>query len=128
VDAGPACASTPSFAEIRDSIFADSCATGGCHGSTAGGPPGPPRPHGTLLLSRTAKRSDLVNVSLDVYPGHVIVVPGDPFGSFLYQKITGDLPSDGSLGIKMPWGEAAMLSLPDDQIEQIRCWIKGGAH
>ena len=56
--------------------------------------------------------------------GGTLVVPGDPGGSYLYQKLTSDRPCSGE---RMPRGDAA-LPLPDCVIALVRAWIVEGAN
>ena len=128
VDAGPPCANTPSYAELRDTIFVTRCASGRCHGGTGEQAPGPPRPTGKVPLGADSTREGLVNVSSELDASLKLVVPYDPGHSFLMAKLNNDLPEDGSLGQPMPLGEAIQWQmLPEGEIEQVRCWIRGGA-
>jgi hypothetical protein len=56
--------------------------------------------------------------------GGTLVVPGDPAGSYLYQKLTSDRPCSGE---RMPRGDAA-LPLPDCVLSLVRAWIVEGAN
>jgi hypothetical protein len=58
----------------------------------------------------------------------VLVVPGDPDNSFLFQKLVNSIPADQTEGAPMPSGEAIMWQeLPAPQIEAVRSWIAAGA-
>lgn len=130
VDAGPGadatlaeCATTPSYEELRDTIFAPRCATGRCHGGTTGD--GPAR--GPSDFTATSTRDALVGRASVHAMGLVLVRPGDLDGSFLLAKLTNDLPSDPRLrGVAMPPAEPWTM-LPESELEAIRCWIAGGA-
>ena len=82
-------------------VFERRCALGGCHL--------PHNPRTELVLTRDAVEA----AGLDDY-----VVPGDPEGSRLFQRMT-----DGSTGPLMPLGQAE----PIPEVEQVRAWIAAGA-
>jgi hypothetical protein len=56
--------------------------------------------------------------------GGVLVVPGDPGASYLYQKLTSATPCSGT---RMPAGEFGPVPLPDCVIAIVRDWIAEGA-
>jgi hypothetical protein len=91
-------------------IFTASCALANCHvGDGAGG----------LNLELGRSFTELVNAhSTEV--DDVLVAPGSPEESYLFEKITADLPRSGE---RMPIGHP----LDDLDIEAIEQWIAGGA-
>jgi hypothetical protein len=56
--------------------------------------------------------------------GGVLVMPGQPSTSYLYQKLTNAMPCSGA---QMPLGEFASLPLPDCAVAIVRAWIEEGA-
>jgi hypothetical protein len=122
---GPACATTPTYAELRDTIFTRRCATGVCHGGTTG----TGRPEGPGNYTASSTRDVWVNRSSVWMRGLVVVRPGDPDGSFMLRKLTNDLnPNPRIEGEPMPDnGRMPWEQLPDEEIAAIRCWIAGGA-
>lgn len=115
---------TGTFGRIQQQIFTPTCATAVCHDSqsTAAG----------LLLETGASRGNLI----DVIPSNMaangagwrrihLLGPalGDPETSFVYRKVTGDLP-DASYGLRMPRKRPRLhRSLQDI----LRVWIEHGA-
>jgi hypothetical protein len=67
--------------------------------------------------------NDLV-LNHDVSCGGVLVVPGDPGASYLYQKLTSPHPCSGT---QMPAGEFGPAPLPDCVVGIVRDWIAAGA-
>ncbi len=125
-DAGASCATAPTYSQLVTATFAPRCA-GRCHGG-ANMPPTPSSPAGPIDLSASSDRTTLVDRASIRGMGLVLVVPGDPGGSFLMRKLTDDLPDDGTLGSPMPEGEAIRWSMiPQAEIDAITCWIAGGA-
>jgi hypothetical protein len=109
------------FDRIQRQIFNRSCALSGCHDSQtqAGG----------MLLESGGAYSNLV----DVVPNNsaaaslgwrrIDASASDPETSFLYHKLTGDLP-DATLGARMPLGRPRIDSY---LIDVLRLWIEAGA-
>jgi hypothetical protein len=56
--------------------------------------------------------------------GGVLVVPGQPSTSYLFEKLTNARPCYGQ---QMPLGEFASIPLPDCVVEIVRTWIEEGA-
>ncbi|MCC7070753.1 MAG: hypothetical protein IT383_05490 [Deltaproteobacteria bacterium] len=101
-DPGPA---GSTLCEVQE-LFAAQCVA--CHdGST------PPDLRDDAVLALVGQPSVL-------HPERVLVVAGDPEGSFLYAKITAVSDGDGDL---MPLG----AELDDSQRETVRAWIAAGA-
>ena len=98
-----------SFTTVRDDVLLLSCAFNSCHGAGAGG----------LTLDEQGAYDALVGV--DASNGQALVVPGDPNGSYLIQKMEGSSDIEGD--VMPPSG-----SLDDAKIGQVRTWIEDGAH
>src|SRR5215470_14903113 len=125
-DAGPGCATVPTYAQLRAATFAPRC-SGRCHGG-ANMTPTPTSPAGPIDLSASSTRAQLVDRASIHGTGLVLAVPGDPEASFLLRKLKNDLPADGTLGSPMPQGEAiAWTMIPQAEVDAISCWIAGGA-
>lgn len=104
--------STPTFSTISSQILVPRCT--GCHGGGA--------PSAGLNLEANAAYAALVNVASSQKSGAVRVIPGNPDGSYLVQKLRGDA---GIVGLRMPRNGPPYLS--DDQVNLIRQWIQAGA-
>ena len=102
----------PTLASIQANIFTPTCAIPGCHGG------------GTvqqgLRLDPGFSAGNLINVASPQDPTLIRVIPGNPNGSFLIQKLEGIQ----TVGIQMP---AFSPSLPQATIDVIRQWILNGA-
>ena len=98
---------------IQDSIFTPSCATSKCHDSV--------EPAAGLDLTADAAKNGLIGVPSVLDPSIMLVVPGEPENSFLYQKV---LAGEDLKGTPMP-PEGALLE--PCQIDMIRAWIANGA-
>lgn len=103
---------TVTLGTVQSQIFSARCTT--CH-SGAGAAAG-------LDLSAGSAHAALVNVASTDKAGAVRVIPGDPDGSYLVQKLRGDA---GIVGLRMPRNGPPFLS--DDQINLVRQWIQQGA-
>jgi hypothetical protein len=104
------------FDRIRKQIFTPSCAISTCHDSETH--------ENDLILLAGAAYGNIVNVApynpaaeLD---GLMRVTPGDPAMSFLYRKITADLPF--GYGDPMPLDDSA---LDPQLIDLVEKWILG---
>jgi len=102
----------PPFGTIQQ-IFNDNCVT--CHSGVA-----------DLDLSSGVAWGALVNHPAPAAEscGGTLVVPGDPAGSYLMQKLESDHPCSGS---RMPQGDILPIPLPDCVVALVRGWISGGA-
>ncbi len=82
---------------------------------------------GDLLLETGAAYTNLVNVdpvnAAALTSGWKRVTPGDTATSYLYHKVTGDLPN-ASFGVRMPNGKP---KLNKTLLTVIQLWIAGGA-
>lgn len=98
--------------EIETKIFARSCVFSSCHGRDT------PRE----MLSLVGPTYDaLVNQPSTQVPGKMRVKPGDPEGSYLYEKITHAAPTSGD---RMP---PLQPPLSAAAIQAVRDWIAQGA-
>lgn len=110
---------TDTFDRIQRQVFNQSCALSSCHDSQSQA--------GELLLEAGASYTNLVNVdpanAAGFGAGWKRVHPGDSATSFLYHKVTGDLP-DASFGVRMPNGKP---KLNKTLLTVIQLWITAGA-
>lgn len=104
----------PTFSAVQAQIFDTTCAS--CHTDVGR------NPAGGLNLKSGAAYAALVNVQSTGQPGSVRVIPGNPGGSYLVQKIEG---AAGIAGLRMPRNGPPFLS--DAQIKMVRDWIQAGA-
>lgn len=110
------CNVAPTLASLSSEYFGGSCTFGKCHA--------PPKPAGGLDLTPSAAYAQLVNVAAH-HPqakGAVLVVPGQPDQSFLYQKVHGPVQAGGL----MPLGETEPFDA-DCSVAMLRQWILDGA-
>jgi hypothetical protein len=117
--AGPTPDLEPTFSSIQRDIFNSTDAAGrrsctGCHGGTA--------PAAGLSLADGSSYGLLVNVASRNKPGAIRVIPGDPDGSYLVQKLEG---TPGIVGERMPRTGGPFLT--PGQMLIIRRWIALGA-
>jgi hypothetical protein len=110
--APPVAGLTPTLASIQSNVFSVNCAVPGCHGG-AGAQQG-------LRLDPGFSAGNLINVASPRDSNLIRVVPGNPDGSFIIQKLEGTQ----SLGDRMPDGGPY---LPQSTIDVIRQWIQDGA-
>jgi hypothetical protein len=108
---------TGTFDRIAQTIFAPSCAIGGCHDSDSSA--------GELILLPNAAYSQIVGVA-PTNPqasndGLQRIFPGDPDLSLLYLKIDHTAEAAG-YGPNMPLLDP---QLPSEMIELVRLWIIG---
>jgi hypothetical protein len=102
----------PTLASIQANVFSVNCAIPGCHGG------------GTvqfgLRLDPGFSAGNLINVASPRDSNLIRVIPGNPDGSFIIQKLEGTQ----TLGDRMPqFGPY----LPQSTIDVIRQWIQDGA-
>lgn len=102
---------------VQQHVFNQSCTFSSCHSKLGR--------RGRLVLEPGESSSNLVNVPAENEVAKaakkVRVIPGNPDGSFLIQKLTSPGPGEGEL---MPY---ATQGLPEDKIQLLRKWIKNGA-
>lgn len=106
----------PTLDEIQAAVFGPTCSVAGCH---SGG--GADLPTAMDLTSAPASFDNLVNVASLQSAGATRVIPGDPDGSYLVQKLEGT----AAVGERMPFGSPDPLD--PAVIAQIRQWISDGA-
>jgi hypothetical protein len=109
------------FDRIQRQVFNRSCALSGCHDSQSQA--------GGMLLESGGAYSNIV----DVVPNNgaasalgwrrIDAANGDAETSFMYHKLTGDLP-DAALGARMPFGRPRIDAY---LIDILRLWIEAGA-
>ena len=109
---GGAAPLAPTLASIQVNVFSVSCAISGCHGG------------GTvqfgLSLDAGLSAGNLINVASPQDATLIRVIPGNPGGSFLIQKLEGTQ----TVGRRMP---DFSPPLPQATIDVIRQWIQNGA-
>jgi hypothetical protein len=111
--AGPTPGLEPTFSSLQREIITPVCSV--CHTNVGRAPAG-----GLNLLADVAY-ANLVNVPSRAKSGAILVIPGDPEGSYVVQKLTG---AAGIVGARMPRTGAP---LTDGQILIIKRWIQLGA-
>jgi len=114
----------PTFTNLLKTVMTDvNCGGPLCHTLTAGGfMLGPKDQLHAALVDQPASGKDC-KLPADAGPGataFILVIPGDPDQSLLYQKLTGIQ----SCGKKMP---DTAKPLTADQIELVHDWIADGA-
>lgn len=103
----------PTLASIQANVFTPSCAKSGCHaGATA--------PFGLRLEPGLSWQNLYLMPSQGTSPARVI--PLDPDGSFLIQKLEATLPIEGG---RMPADGPPYLQ--QTTVDVIREWIQNGA-
>jgi hypothetical protein len=111
----PTPASTvPTLSQIQTQIFDVSCTS--CHTDVGR------TPSSGMNLKAGSAFAALVNVPSVAKAGAVRVIPGNPNGSYLIQKLEGD---PGIVGLRMP--RTGPPHLPEAQVKMIRDWIAAGA-
>jgi Copper type II ascorbate-dependent monooxygenase, C-terminal domain len=115
-----------SFGLMQDKILTPTCATSGCHASTADNSF---KQHG-LVLEKSVAYDNLIGVTpvnaLSKADGHLRVKAFKSLESLLYHKLTWDVAHHGGkqYGLPMPLGSTALTV---GQIEFVRRWIEAGA-
>ncbi len=115
---GPTPNLNPSLSSITQNIIQNTDSSGrpACTSCHAGA-----NPAGRLNLSGDVYAA-LVNRPSSFKPGAILVIPGDPKSSYLYQKLVG---APGIAGLRMPRNGPPYLT--DGQMEVIERWIEEGA-
>jgi hypothetical protein len=125
-DDTPITTEVSSFSLMQDKILTPTCATSGCHASTADGSF---KQHG-LVLEKSVAYENLVGITpfnaLSKADGHLRVKAYKSLESLLFHKLNWDLSHHGGkqYGTPMPLGSTALYL---GQIEFIRRWIEAGA-
>jgi hypothetical protein len=114
-----ACAAiTSTFDQIQQQIFTPSCGRQTCHNA--------PQTAHTLSLAPGEAFASLVGVQPDDPlangQGKLRVAPGNPAGSYLLDKLRGDL--EPVQGFRMP---RQLAKLPKKKIRLVEAWIEAGA-
>jgi mono/diheme cytochrome c family protein len=79
-------------------------------------------PSGGLNLKSGSAYANLINVASVGKPGAIRVIPGNPSGSYMVQKLEG---APDIVGLRMPRNGPPYLT--DAQVALIRQWIQNGA-
>ena len=121
--AGPTPNLEPTFASIQAEIFEKTDSAGrnactNCHSSTGR------TPSGGLNLNHDVAYDQLVNAPVRALAGAIRVLPGNPEGSYLIQKLVAS-PTMTISGRRMPNNGPPYLE--EGQILIIRRWIAIGA-
>ena len=120
-DSSPAAPSStttpgPTFSvQVQQQIFNPACVV--CHTDDGRTPSG-----GLNLKNASTSYAALVNVGSTGKSGAVRVIPGNPSGSYLIQKLEG---AADIVGLRMPRNGPPYLT--DAQTQLIRQWIQNGA-
>lgn len=111
--APPVLGLVPTLDSIQANVFSVNCAVPGCHGGSV--------VQQGLRLEPGFSFGNLVNVASPQDANRIRVIPFNPDGSFVIQKLEG---APGLLGDRMPqFGPY----LPQSTIDVIRQWIQNGA-
>lgn len=102
----------PRLSVIEQRVFQPSCTFSSCHG--------PESPKAALNLTGST-HGQLVNRASSQAQGRVLVIPTDPDGSYLMEKLIDETPAAGS---RMPYESSP---LPEEKIAAVRRWIELGA-
>jgi hypothetical protein len=112
------CNVQPHLKSIETEYFANSCALSHCHDQAQ-------TTQGNLDLSIGKSRPGLVNApafqAKAKKAGKILVVPGHPEQSFLYEKLT-----QTTDGVLMPYGSLQAYD-PDCSVLAVKKWIENGA-
>ncbi len=104
----------PRLGRLQTEVFAPTCAlSASCHGGSA--------PKEGLDLSASIW-AHIVNRPSTQVPEQMLVVPGDPDASYLYEKVSRPMPAKG---VRMP---NTSPPLEDRALTALREWIRLGAH
>jgi hypothetical protein len=102
---------SPTFTNVQQQVFTISCTFSSCHGG--------PEPQMGLSLTAPAYMN-LINAPAKEVPAQVLVKPGSPAESYLYQKLSDAMPP---VGMQMPVGQP----LDEPRLDLVQQWIMLGA-
>lgn len=119
--AGPTPTLEPTFSSIQTNIFSNGDSSGRVACTTCHTNQGR-TPAGGLNLLPEFSYAALVNVASRAKAGAVLVIPGNPDGSYLVHKLEG---AAGLVGSRMPRNGPPFLE--EGQMTIIRRWIELGA-
>ncbi len=105
--------SGPSYAADVEPVVLEKCA--GCHTVE--------KPKNPLALDKGTGYGHLVERPSKLEPDKVLVVPGDPDASYLWQKLMHTTKE----GKGMPRTMFGAKKLPEEELELFRRWIETGA-
>lgn len=118
-DTSVAPALDPTLSNVKDVVFTPSCAFNGCHGaaSQAAG----------LDLQSDGLAARLLGHTVKAATSLPLVAPGDPEGSWLYQRVSrcNAVNDNGSTVANMPLNAPFLLN--DGAVAMVREWIAQGA-
>jgi len=100
------------FTRVQSEIFTARCAFSGCHGDSA--------PQQGMILSAGSAYGNIVGIQAHE-SSKLRIHPGDPDGSYLINKIRGDI---GITSSRMPDGGPY---LSDAEIKLVVDWVRRGA-
>jgi hypothetical protein len=108
-----------SLASLSSNLFTPSCAFSSCHGGSA--------PQAGLSLESAGLHEALLGHQVAAKTSLPLVAPGDPDGSWLYQRMARCEPTDddGNPLPHMPLNTPTLL--PDGAVARVRQWIEAGA-
>lgn len=102
----------PTFTRVKKRVLMPTCALTGCHA---------PGAQNGFVLAEGEEYEALVNVPSPSLPGEVLVIPGDPDGSYLIKKVTN---APGILDDPMPPPSG---NIDPRFVQLLREWIAAGA-
>lgn len=103
----------PTFTRVQAEIYAPSCAFSSCHGGGSA--------EGGLDLSEELAYERTVNVNSTTYTSRILIVPGDPTNSYLFQRCA----AVEDAGPPMPYGFVDGLAA--EPLQLLSDWISAGA-
>ena len=107
---------TGTLSSIQTNIFTPTCATSGCHSSSA--------QSGGVSLASGESFGELVGVASDQASTLSRVKAGSAVESYLINKLEGTQGGAGGSGAQMPKGASALSA---EKIQAIKEWITNGA-
>lgn len=120
-DADPEATSTieATLTNVKEGVFTPSCSFSGCHGAAAQA--------AGLDLQSEGLAARLMDHQVKANTSMPLVAPGDPEGSWLYQRVSRCAPVDdnGTALPNMPLNAPVLLQ--DEAVALVRQWIEAGA-